>query len=138
MNLVISIFLILFSIQAFCQIAQPDRIIFLKWGKSSTEIGYQIQDQMPFGPKYFDLDNDENIYISDDLNKKLKKFNKKGILLFQIPAENYPGQIDVLDDHTIILNDGNELKKFDKKGNLMREINVMEVPGLGMVKADHN
>lgn len=102
------ILMILMIVPVFSQIAQPERILFFKWGEGKQEMGLLIDDQ-PYGPAFFDIDQERNIYISDDINKAIKKFDRQGKLILEILPEqgNRVGRVFVLANGHLLYNSSN-------------------------------
>jgi len=63
--------------------AEPVPYLMLKWGSRENEVGLseQYENFWYFGPATFDVDKEGNIYIVDQLNKRILKVNKKGEVL---------------------------------------------------------
>lgn len=77
---------------SFCQAATESKIftkkeiLFLNWGKSNNEVGLTKKTLKPyqggginyFYPTDFGIDGEENLYILDAPNNKIKVFSKNG------------------------------------------------------------
>lgn len=120
----IFIFMILMTIPIFSQIARPERILYCKWGEGKQEMGLLIDDQ-PYGPAFFAIDQERHIYISDDINKAIKKFDRQGNLIFEILPEpgNHIGRVFVLANGRLLYNSfnnrgGSTYIEVDKAGRV--------------------
>ena len=69
--------------------AEPVPYLMLKWGSRENEVGLseQYENFWYFGPATFDVDKEGNIYIVDQLNKRILKINKKGEVLENVNIE---------------------------------------------------
>jgi len=80
--------------------AEPVPYLMLKWGSGENEVGLSgpYENFWYFGPATFDVDKEGNVYIVDQLNKRILKVNKKGEVLENVNIdklfhyeEKYPG-----------------------------------------------
>jgi len=69
--------------------AEPVPYLMLKWGSGENEVGLSgpYENFWYFGPATFDVDKEGNIYIVDQLNKRILKINKKGEVLENVNIE---------------------------------------------------
>jgi len=66
----------------------PKVIIEGKWGSGPGEFGIIPSEyEAPTGPKEFQIDLEENIYVLDAVNSRIQKFNSKGKLELIIEGE---------------------------------------------------
>lgn len=103
-------------------------ILSLNWGNKSSEvapdteksifdIAYSFGDH--YGPSEFIVDRDENIYIVDDFNNKVKKF-KNGKLIRIYDFNRIPHEVNIDDDGNLYVlirySDKEEIIKYNKEG----------------------
>ena len=130
--IVVSLLLLVISYSEYAwgQEIEPQQVLTLDWGSGENQIGYVFHG-LPVGPGDFAVDSIGNIYIVDQVNLKVKEFDKGGSLMasFIFTDARKPGSIILGKDgciYTFIKGHLPRVKKFDKEGHLLinRRINV--------------
>ncbi|MCK5685497.1 hypothetical protein KAJ27_15305, partial [bacterium] len=65
---------------AFADWVGPVEVVSGKWGKGHGEFGFASTSEDWF-PRFFNVNNKDEIFIFDEINKAIHKFNNKGDLL---------------------------------------------------------
>ncbi|MEW6558050.1 MAG: hypothetical protein AB1349_11990 [Elusimicrobiota bacterium] len=64
-------------------------IIEGKWGTGAGEFGYTMCEGSADWPRSFVVDNEDNVFILDQYNNRIQKFNKNGEYENSIPIQSY-------------------------------------------------
>lgn len=110
-------------------LTKPQALFSLQYGQGSSQVGMFIagpEEGLPSGPSDFAIGIDGSIYIGDEQNGKVKKFNRKGQLLMVTD-----GHIDRIagmgvDSHGRIYvihgTASNEIAVYDEKGKRLPDV----------------
>lgn len=98
-------------------------------GSGPGQIGIQYyRSSPPDGPQSFDVDERGNIYILDQANKRVNKYDANGkfVSSFSFPESVAPMGIAVWKDGTVFLADERDqtVKKYDESGRLLLAYNT--------------
>jgi len=75
-----------------------------------------------WGPSRLYVDKNGNIYIYDELNRKIKKFSKDGRLIFATEGKCYGGPFAVDENGNIFVVTGEKTVKYDNNGRFVHYI----------------
>jgi len=118
------VLIILYPGYALGQKIEPQQVLTLDWGSGENQIGYVFHG-VPIGPSDFAVDTMGNICIVDQVNHKVKEFDKSGSLIasFVFTDARRPGSIILGKDdggiYVFIKGHLPRVKKFDKEGHLL-------------------
>lgn len=96
-------------------------------GEGEKDVGILIgrgEGELSAGPSNIAVDKDENIYISDYANKRIKKYDKNGTFIKNIIPPIYPWQSLVDNEKNLYVfeqrsNGNNEILKINQKGEIL-------------------
>lgn len=91
-------------------------VVFMKWGSGENEVGLLMNgvgDGVTYciGPRVMDIDGEENIYVMDGKNRRIKVFSPEGKPLRVIVLGKNEGGILSVDEDGEILTEGLHEKK---------------------------
>ncbi|MFH1898521.1 MAG: hypothetical protein ABH886_09875 [Candidatus Desantisbacteria bacterium] len=98
----------------------PQVLFTLSYGTGSNQIGVigdgNVEGEPGQGCGEFAVDSQENIYFTDELNGKIKKFSRDGKLILTI---NEMGDIRGDKEGNLFVSSGDYTTKFNSKGEIM-------------------
>jgi|GEM_PF-5036472 len=105
----------------------PQDIINTTWGTSYYQIGLikGLEDRRAIGPASLKVDENNDIYILDAVNKRIQKYDNNGRLLLSIPIKK-PG-IDFCidsDGHIYLILYSRIIEKYSQEGILLSEYQI--------------
>lgn len=112
------------------------------WGKRPEQFGLQEGEEIEtFGPHTFSLDSQENMYVVDTINGKIKILNAKGEYQRNIDFTGWASDIVTGHNKELFILDSDSLVIYPLQGNMIRhklstEISKIEGYGQG-VRFDH-
>jgi hypothetical protein len=100
----------------------------LVYGKEESppgEFGCAIDDERFIGPSCFAVAPNGDIYIADQLNNRMQRFNSEGGFISIIPMPRTIADISIDHENNIYLYGGGDVSggcilKYDQKGNLLK------------------
>lgn len=131
-NIILSGFLLIQIV--YSQDLLKGKIVFqVKWGYQSENVLLKIQDFEPWGVRDFWTYDDAYFYIMDTMNKQVKKFSKKGDLIWVTDVKYSPIYVWELSDSTIIIlntawNQKYQILKLDTTGNILNISPLIKMP----------
>jgi hypothetical protein len=110
---------------------QKSEVVFkTAWGSGETELNHLIpQEASPEGPMSFVIDSSGNIFVLDQINKRVQVYDKTGkhIKTIPIPAVTFTdiaigasGNLFLLDQYVYEM-----VVLIDDKGNILKKINLI-------------
>lgn len=115
--------------QAVNQFGQNQVVLQGGWGSDVNQFGSSIPTEGERqGPAVFTLDKQENIYVLDQLNKRIQKFSDKGQFLSEIKLPTATADdltIDTNGDIFVLDQFGKrQIYKLDSKGNVINTLPI--------------
>jgi hypothetical protein len=148
-NIILVLVVFSFPIQAFGGWTGPVELIKSPWEKGPNDFGV-LQgrpDRDDSFPRFFEIDDDGYIYISDVVNDVIHKYNRYGKLVINIgPPSDYQkcwdiNQVDDYHDNVYVHPDGHFLVQclanylfFGTSGKLINAVSIPDANGLITVR----
>jgi hypothetical protein len=100
------------------------------------QFGYAIDNERFLGPSCFAVAPNEDIYIADQFNRRIQRFDSQGALVCTIPVSRIIADICIDDENQIYLCGGDSassgsLLKYDQQGNLIRKYALLTSSSTG-------
>jgi hypothetical protein len=121
-------------------------IISAPWGEKNLvyggeesppgQFGCAIDNERFLGPSCFAVAPNEDIYIADQFNRRIQRFDSQGGLVCTIPVSRVIADICIDDENYIYLCGGDStssgfLLKYDQQGNLIRKYALLTSSSTG-------
>lgn len=116
----------------------PKVIIEGKWGTGSGEFGYIDMTRWnpntePEYPSSVAVDSKGNIYVLDQINNRIQKFNDEGKYLLSIPIDGYKGAKIIWKKIPMVEKAGDPIEKAKWIDDVSAEGNPTEAHGINIV-----
>jgi len=98
---------------------KPNTVVLCYFGSGEGQIKVERSDML-YGPEYYAIDENGNVYVDDALNKRVIKFNSKGevVRYFYPPDEAWA--VSVYKDKVYFWSGNTWI--YDTSGNLIKEL----------------
>ena len=128
---------------AYAQTYTQTTLISANWGDGPQEFGLIAgKGRRTQGPRFFTLDKNGNIYILDNVNGHIKKYNQNGVYQSKISNFSICWAFAIGDNGNIFILSSNAITEYSQSGEIVNTYQVADdiklVAGVGLfIKFDN-